>query len=328
MAVQEAPPVSVLVITRNHVRFIEQCLDSIERQTSPDFEAIVIDDCSTDGTTDIVRRWSARTTRDVRVIVNPRNRSMCENRNQFLRLSRGEFVAGLSGDDYYEPDRLARQLAFFRSLPASAAAVFSQARVVTEAGVEVGVWFDGRPQVDEGRIFGTLIHDNFLSATTVMIRRAAIDAVGGYDEDLFYEDYDMFLRLADRYEFRYLPGVVSNYRLSAGGASRAPHHIAPMSESTVRLLLKWHGGGRPYDAVIERRAFFHAWRAFGADPVLGRRALRAIRDARPSLRHRGAAALAEIPGLHPVLSRMQQTVRRFKAAQRQRAVENGRLTFP
>jgi glycosyltransferase involved in cell wall biosynthesis len=320
--------VSTLVITRNHAPFIDHCLASIERQTVGDFEAIVIDDASTDGTTERVRQWAAQTTQDVRVIVNPRSLSMCENRNQFLRVCRGAFVTGLSGDDYYEPDRIARQIAFFRTLPDSVAGVFGQARVVSESGEELAVWFDGWPRVPDGRIFDSLIRDNFLSATTVMLRRSAIDAVGGYDERLFYEDYDMFLRLADRYEFRYLPGIVSNYRLSAGGASRAPEHIAAMSESTARLLLKWHGGGRPHDAVIERRALFHAWRAFGADAALGRAALEAVRDARPSPVHRASAALAVVPGVHAVLSRAQRIVRGVKSRRRQRTLEAGRHRYP
>jgi GT2 family glycosyltransferase len=260
--------------------------------------------------------------------VNPRSLSVCENRNQFLRVCRGEFVASLSGDDYYEPDRITRQLQFFRTLPDAVATVFGQSRVVSETGSALGVWFDAWPRVPEGRILGELLHDNFVSATTVMTRRSAIDAVGGYDERLFYEDYDMFLRLAERFEFRYLPGIVSNYRLSAGGASRAPQHIATMSESTARLLLKWHGRGLPYDAVIERRARFHAWRAFGADAALGRAALRALRDARPSPLHRVSAALAVVPGVHTLMSRVQGVVRLVKARRRQRATDTGQRTFP
>ncbi len=317
MTSRPSPAVSVLVITRNHAPFIEQALESVERQTAHDFEVVVIDDCSTDGTTESVRRWKARTRRNAHVIVNPRSRGMCENRNQFLRAARGEWIASLSGDDYYEPDRIDRQLQFFRTLPDSVGAIFGQVRVVSEAGREVGVWFDHWPNVPDGRIFDRLILDNFVSATTVMIRRSAVDAVGGYDESLFYEDYDMFLRLADRYEFRYLPGIVSNYRLFSGSASRAPQYLASMSESTARLLLKWHGQGRPWDSVIERRARFHAWRAFGADPSVGRATLRAIRDRRPSLVNRVSAGLATTPGVHRLVSQAQQVVRYLKRRRRQ-----------
>ena len=328
MTGRQSPAVSVLVITQNHAPYIEQALESVERQTSDDFEIIVIDDCSTDGTTDCARRWKARTARNADLIVNPRSLGMCENRNRFLRAARGEWIASLSGDDYYEPDRIARQLHFFRTLPDSVGAIFGQVRVVSEAGREVGVWFDHWPKVPEGRIFDRLLADNFVSATTVMIRRSAVDAVGGYDEGLFYEDYDMFLRLADRYEFRYLPGIVSNYRLLAGSASRAPQYIASMSDSTARLLLKWHGKGRPWDSVIERRARFHAWRAFGTDASVGRATLRAISEARPSLVNRGSARLATAPGVHALVSQAQRVVRHLKAQRRERVAEVGRRTFP
>ena len=328
MISEQVATVSVLVITQNHAPFIDQCLDSVERQTSPEFDVIVIDDCSTDGTTDRVRRWAERTKHDVRVIVNPRSRGMCENRNQFLRASRGVLVTSLSGDDYYEPDRLARQLAFFRTLPDSVAVVFGQSRVVSEDGREVGVWFGGWPRVPEGRVFGELIRNNFVAAATSMMRRSAIEAVGGYDERLFYEDYDMFLRLADRYEFRYLPGIVTNYRLSAAGASRAPEYIARMSDATARLLLKWHGGGRPYDRIIERRARFYAWRAFGADQAVGIGTLQTICEARPSFANRASMAVAAVPGVHGLVSRTQQAVRHVKTSQRERSAQKGRQTFP
>jgi glycosyltransferase involved in cell wall biosynthesis len=317
--VNVSPAVSILVITRNHAPFIDQCLDSVDRQTSSEFEVIVIDDCSTDGTTDRVRRWAGNTSRDARVIVNPRNLGMCENRNQFLRASRAAFVTSLSGDDYYEPDRITRQLAFFRTLPDSVAVVFGQSRVITESGRQVAVWFDDWKTIPEGRIFGKIIHNNFVAAATAMMRRSAIESVGGYDERLFYEDYDMFLRLADRYEFRYLPGVVTNYRLSAGGASRAPHYIARMSDATARLLLKWHGHGRPYDAIIERRARFHAWRAFGADRAVGLETLRALRSAQPSIVNRASVAVASTPGAHMLTSGLQRFVRTLKARRRDRA---------
>jgi glycosyltransferase involved in cell wall biosynthesis len=323
-----SPPVSILLITKNHARYIDQAIESLERQTSDEFEVIVIDDCSTDGATDRLRAWVADTRRPARLIVNTRSLNICENRNQFLRVCRGAFVVSLSGDDYYEPDRISRQLGFFRTLPDSVGAIFSQARVVSDGGAEVGVWFASWPQVPEGRIFDDLLRGNFLSAATVMIRRSVIDAVGGYDETLFYEDYDMFLRIAERYELRYLPGVVSNYRLSPQGASRSPEYIAAMSDTTARLLLKWYGRDARHDRSIEARARFHAWRAFGADRARGLNTLAAVRRAHPSFVNGAAVVVAALPGVHALVAGSQRIVRSVKQARRRDATSARRVSFP
>ena len=171
------PAVSLIVITRNHERYIEQALDSVARQTLRGFHVVIVDDCSTDGNVERIRAWLARAPVSAELIANARNLGMCRSRNLALSRCRGEFVCSLSGDDYYEPDRLERQLQFFRTQDRSVAAVFGRTRVVDEHGHELGVWFEGVPDVPEGRIFERLLQRNFIPAPAVMVRRAAIDGV-------------------------------------------------------------------------------------------------------------------------------------------------------
>ena len=79
-----------------------------------------------------------------------------------LRQCNGEFFSSLSGDDFYEPDKLGRQHEAFRGLGSSVAGVFSDMRIVDEDGREVGTWFaSGRPAA-EGRIFSEIVRRNFL----------------------------------------------------------------------------------------------------------------------------------------------------------------------
>jgi glycosyltransferase involved in cell wall biosynthesis len=297
------PAVSLVVITRNHERYIDEALDSVSRQTLKDFEVIVIDDCSSDGTVGRIRAWLDRTSLDARLIANDQNLGICASRNRAQRLCRGEFVAGLSGDDYYEPHKLERQYVFFKTLDRSVAAVFGKARIVNEAGEELGVWFEHSPDVPEGQIFDRLIRGNFLPAPTVMVRRSTIDEVGGYDESLFYEDYDMWLRIADRYEFRYLPDILVNYRWHDRSTSQSPANRGRLNESRVRLLLRWYGRSSSTNGIV----IAHAWKAalmvFAADRCLGQRALRRVYDARPSSWRRVTMLAALLPGAHAVAAR-------------------------
>jgi glycosyltransferase involved in cell wall biosynthesis len=270
------PAVSLLVITRNHEAYIDEALRSVSMQTLRDFEVVVIDDCSSDRTVERIRSWMSRTPLDVHLIVNERNLGICATKNVALRACRGEFVAGLSGDDYCEPCRLDRQYALFRTLDRSVAVVFGKARIVSEAGDELGVWFESSGVVPDGEIFDELIRGNFLPAPTAMVRRDVIEEVGGYDPTLFYDDYDLWLRIAARYRFRYLPEVLTNYRLVDTGASRHRAHWGPLYESTVRILLKWHGRGPVTDDIVVTRARQAALGAFASDRRLGRTALRRL----------------------------------------------------
>jgi glycosyltransferase involved in cell wall biosynthesis len=235
--------VSVFVTTYNHARYVEQALDSLRRQTSPDFEVIITDDASTDGSADVIAAWLARTGYPAQFIRNPVNRGICANRNTALARSSGAFVCSLSGDDCYEPSRIERQLESFLAQPEHVAAVYSDMLIVDS---------EGRPRdrshldsalegavPPQGDLFARILAGNFLPAPAVMVRRSAIAAVGGYDESLFYEDLDMWLRLSVRFHFVYVPGLLVRCRRHKSSMSNSLSYVPLMLRSRSRILQKW-----------------------------------------------------------------------------------------
>jgi len=241
------PGVSVLVTTYNHAAFVEEALESLRAQTSRDFEVIITDDASSDGTADVIAAWLARTQYPAQFIRNPVNRGICKNRNAALARTTGAFVCSLSGDDAYEPERIERQLAFFLEQPESVAAVYGDMRVVDAQGrvsrpsVLAGLFRGATPP--SGRLFEHLVHSCFLCTPTVMIRRSAIEAVGGYDEELAYEDYDMFLRLSHRFDIVHLPRCLVRYRELPTSLSKSRDGQAAMRASNTRIFSRWLGVG-------------------------------------------------------------------------------------
>ena len=239
----DGPLVSVLVTTYNHAPYIEQALDSVAAQEFDDFELIITDDCSQDGSADVIRTWLERTGMPADLDVHERNVGICAARNRAIARSRGRLLCSLSGDDWYEPDRLARQAPFLNAQDEDVAAVYSDVRVVNPDGsVRLESYLAGLLGTrvpPEGWLFEELHRANFLPAMGVMVRRSAIDAVGGYDEALTFEDWDMWLRLADRYRFRYLDMTVANRRELATSLGHAGHRTPRMQRSVVRLLEKW-----------------------------------------------------------------------------------------
>jgi glycosyltransferase involved in cell wall biosynthesis len=291
------PAVSQVVFSYNHEAFVEQCLDSIAGQTFDDFELIIIDDGSTDRSVERIKGWLSTSRVEARLVVNERNLGICASRNIALGLCRGEFLSTVSADDYYEPDKIERQYRFWQELDGTTAGVFGNIRSIDEHGDEIGLAYPSGSPPGDGRVFDLLIErGNFLTSPTMMTRLTVFETVGGYDESLFYEDYDMWLRLADRFDFRFLPGVVANYRMLPSSASRNPAYAAARRESRAKVLLKWYGRDARTDDIILRRAWKNGRRALAADRRRGRAVLEAVCAARPSLRHRAGVALSAIPG--------------------------------
>jgi glycosyltransferase involved in cell wall biosynthesis len=134
------PKVSVCVVTYNHERFIEPCIRSLlAQETSFDFEVIVGNDASTDGTGEILATW-ARQDRRLRVITWPKNVGGTQNFLAVHNAARGKLVANVDGDDIAAPGKLARQVAFLDSNP-SLVACGHRMEVINEAGKSSGASF-------------------------------------------------------------------------------------------------------------------------------------------------------------------------------------------
>lgn len=112
------PKVSVCVVTYNQVAYIRQCLQSIvDQETDFTFEVIVADDCSTDGTQDIVSEFAALHPRLVRPMLNDRNLGPWMNYLRAHRQARGEYIAHMDGDDYALPGKLQTQCTYLELHP-------------------------------------------------------------------------------------------------------------------------------------------------------------------------------------------------------------------
>jgi glycosyltransferase involved in cell wall biosynthesis len=277
------PSVSVLVCAYAHEDFIVQALDSVAAQTFRDFELIITDDCSPDATADRIEEWLARTGARATFLRNTTNVGICAVRNRALAVASGRFVCSLAGDDWWESDRLERQHAAFSAMPDNVALVYGDVNVVDSFGRMQGSYLKtvcgrGAP---EGRILARLIRRNVLPAAGVMVRRSAIVDVGGYDESLAYEDYDMWLRIAARFEVRHIPGAVSNYRVLATSMSHSRTWRGPIRSSTLRVLSKWITGEPEVARLAASRLRAVSLAVALSDPAAARSALRLVRSFPP-----------------------------------------------
>jgi len=184
-----SPRVSVLMAVRDGAPWVKDAVASVLTQTLTDLELIVVDDGSADATPHILAG-----VRDPRIRVERRSRGgLTPALNHALGLARAPLVARLDADDVALPERLARQVAFLDTNP-EVGVLGSAAREVNGDGREVRVV---RPPEDDAALRHALIRRNPMVHSTVTMRRAAIERVGGYDP-LFAvaQDYDLWMRLA------------------------------------------------------------------------------------------------------------------------------------
>ena len=240
-----APAVTVIALCYNHARFLMACLESIRAQTFQDFQLIVTDDCSKDDSPDMIAAWLAEFYPHAIFIRHAKNAGICATLNEAVALAQGHFISMIATDDTWQPHKIAAQHAVAMAQDENTAVVYSDALQMDEEGALLEGTFIGSHKKNfdapGGAVFRQLADGNFIPAMATLIRTSAIRAVGGYDERLSYEDYDMWLRLANRYDFVFLPGTVASYRIVATSIVRTLFEKPTPRHSYSRFLIheKW-----------------------------------------------------------------------------------------
>jgi len=217
------PAVTVIALCYNHERFLLDCLESIRAQTFQNFELIVTDDCSRDRSPEMIAAWLAEHYPQARFIRHTANRGICATLNEALTAAQGTYISMIATDDIWLPHKLASQVSLAGSLGTDTAVIYTDVEQMDEEGRLLPTPFlkaHGVTEPPQGRIFSRLVDGNFIPAMSTLIRRDALLAVGGYDERLSYEDYDMWLRLALRYAFFFQAQPVARYRIVASSMVR------------------------------------------------------------------------------------------------------------
>lgn len=234
-----APVVSVVMKAYQHEAYVAQAIRSVLDQSFEDFELVVTDDGSTDGTPEVIAGFTDERVRLERLRTN---RGIAAAMNATVRRARGELVAILNSDDVALPGRLERQVAFLRENP-RVAAVFTVPLQVGEHGEPVerlGSLFAipfAEPNVSRHAwLRHFFLHGNCLCAPSAMIRRSALVAIGPDDVRLAHlVDLDRWVRLLERHEIRVLDEPLTAFRVRAGaanaGAARTDTRLRDVFES-------------------------------------------------------------------------------------------------
>jgi glycosyltransferase involved in cell wall biosynthesis len=298
------PAVTVLMAVHNAERYLREAVESILEQSFRDFELVVVDDGSTDGSRAILDTYED--TR-LRVLSSSENHGLTISLNRGLREARGTYVARQDADDISEATRLERQVAFLDDNPKIALLGTAYHRI-DENGRRTG---ERTVPVDTESARWRLLFLNAFPHTSVMVRRAVLLEVGPYDERYRYaQDYELWSRIAALHDVAGLEDFLVSYRSSSTSMTAtyqgAHAEAEAISRLNLRTLLVSGDSGTPYvdpdrfDRETAWRILFGGWR--GVDAIAASRTSReilalqtafgrySIRDSHAARRHRARIA--------------------------------------
>ena len=241
--------ISVIVVNWNRRELLAACLQSLARQTHPDFEVVVIDNGSGDGSAEAVLKIAETYPVGLKLIQNSTNRGFCAANNQGIAATRSPLVVLLNNDAEAEPGWLTALESVIESdaavgMAASKILVFEDPRRIDKVGHLM--YPDGQ---NRGRGSGQLDHGQFdrvdetlwPDGCAAMYRRAMLDEVGGFDEDFFAYADDAELGLRGRiagWICLYAPGAVVRHHRGATLGLSSARRLALIERNRVLLAVK------------------------------------------------------------------------------------------
>lgn len=247
------PRVSIILPVFNCQRYVAEAVGSMLAQTYRDFELILLDDGSTDGSKAVLERFTGDSR--VRLISRP-NKGLTATLNEGIDLARGEYVARMDGDDLSHPERLAKQVALMDARPD---VVLSGAQIETIDPFGVPIEQPTFP-LDHDSLDRELLTANgwVICHPVSIMRRDALERVGGYRvEKNYVEDLDLFLRLAEVGRLANLPDRLLKYRQHTASIIRSKFDLQmSMREAVIRETYSRRGVTPPEPLALVPRVVF------------------------------------------------------------------------
>jgi glycosyltransferase involved in cell wall biosynthesis len=266
--------IAVVIPAHDSAAFLAEAIASVRAQTLAPAELLVVDDGSRDESGDIARDLGAR-------CIRQENRGPGAARNRGVRETDAELLAFLDADDLFLPNKLAQQVGHF----ADRSVVACCADAWTLRDGRRGAARNADKELPETLSFTDLLAGNPVVCSTVVVRRAAFERAGGFDEDpalIATEDYDLWLRLARLGAFLFEREPLIEYRIHAGSLSDAERFRVGVERIMDKVEQQWSDEPGVRDLARQRRASVRvdaAWELLcGGERQRAREMLRSARQ--------------------------------------------------
>ncbi|MCS4185024.1 glycosyltransferase family 2 protein [Salinibacter ruber] len=266
--------VSVLITSYNQKGLLQGAVESVLDQTRVPDEIIIADDCSQDGSQDLIRSYATEYPDLIRPILQSQNVGIPGNRNSAYRATTGDLVTYLDGDDRFRPRKIEVDLETLEVNPEADIACANIA-YIDPKGRRIGTWCDAEEEVPTGDVATEVLARGFPKGSLFrneMVKKEKVEKIGFYDTDLpLYEDWELRIRLSKRAHLAYAHEITSEYRKNPQGISRS--HAGRHLDACLRIFRK-HRSSIESLGTDDRRYVNRQVR-----PWIGQFAWRAFRDA-------------------------------------------------
>lgn len=216
---QNPPLVSIICLCYNHEQFIVESLNSVLNQTYKNIELIIADDFSNDHSKETILNW-LKENPNVPFIVNETNLGNTKTFNKALQLAKGDYIIDLAADDVLIPDCVEKQInAFLNSEQKNLGLVYGNAELISENNTHIRYYYEvdsekkALKKPASGDIYlAMLSQSSMICSVSSMINREVLVQLNGYDENLAYEDLDLWIRASRIFHFEFIDSVLIQKR--------------------------------------------------------------------------------------------------------------------
>lgn len=219
-------------------------MESVWAQTYQDIELVVVDDGSTDGSAQQIRKLLEERP-EIQFFENELSAGNCRAFNQGLKLCKGKYIIDLAADDVLLPQRVEEGVKIMEAAGEKFGVHFSDAIYIDVAGKELRRHYRRNSNgglaemVPQGWVYADVLQRYFICTPTMMMRRSVLDTLGGYDEALAYEDFDFWVRSARHWQYCFTDQVLVKKRVVPGSwSSRQYERESRQLESTLKVCYK------------------------------------------------------------------------------------------
>jgi glycosyltransferase involved in cell wall biosynthesis len=206
------PLVSVIMPSYNHAKYLPEAIESVFGQTFQDFELIIIDDGSEDGSQQIIEDYQDKDDR-IRTVMHTENKGISETFNELIEISEGKFLTPIASDDIWVENKLEKQLEIMGK--DENLIIWTEGEIIDSKSVSTNNKFTEKYNVvkKNGCIFEELLGGNFVFGSSMMYKKENLDGIRPDSNLKYLNDHKFFLDLAYKYQFYFIPEPLTKYRV-------------------------------------------------------------------------------------------------------------------
>jgi glycosyltransferase involved in cell wall biosynthesis len=241
---QNFPLVSVICLCYNHEEYVVEALNSVINQAYPNIELLIADDFSSDNSVSVIKSW-LETHSDITFITNKTNLGNTKTFNILAKIATGEYIIDLAADDILLPNCVEKQVTTFQNSGYKKLGIVYGNLIEIEAnGNFLRNYYTNEDEPKSGDIYKMVIgRTTKICSVSSMIKKSVLEKSDFYDENLDYEDLDLWIRVSRNFEFEYIPEVLTKKRVLSNSLSshfllKNNSKTKKLNTSTLKILIK------------------------------------------------------------------------------------------